>query len=150
MIAGIIEDDHDAGRELLAAIGNAPQPAWEERAGEMQALAERWRAHGAMLEQAVFPALGTGALGAGEGSVGEFRDLHRTVAGLAEDLARRAPSGETDGHWLTDFERLKAAFDTQCERESGALVRQIRERLTPDAIGEMTRRARALRQPRAA
>jgi len=145
MIAGIIEDDHNAGRELLAAIGNAPQPAWEERAGEMQALAERWRAHGAMLEQAVFPALGTG-----EGSVGEFRDLHRTVAGLAEDLARRAPSGETDGHWLTDFERLKAAFDAQCERESGALVRLIRERLTPDAIGEMTRRARALRTARTA
>lgn len=143
MIAGIIEDDHDAGRELLAAIGNAPQPAWEERAGEMQALADRWRAHGAMLEQAIFPALGEGAFAA-------FRERQRTVAGLAEDLARRAPSGETDGRWLTDFERLKAAFDDQCLHESGALMRLIGERLAPDAIGEKTRRARALRQPRAA
>lgn len=141
MIAGIIEDDHDAGRELLAAIGNAPQPAWEERAGEMQALAERWRVHGAMLEQAVFPALDGAA-----GVVEDVGALQRTVAGLAEDLARRAPSGETDGRWLTDFERLRAAFDAQCERESGALVTLIRERLPPDAIAGMTRRARALRQ----
>ncbi|HEY0834505.1 MAG TPA: hemerythrin domain-containing protein [Azospirillum sp.] len=141
MIAAIIEDDHDAGRELLAAVGNAPQSAWAERGGEIQALADRWRAHGAMLEQAVFPALGTA-----EGVVAEVGTLQRTVAGLADDLARRAPSGETDGHWLADFERLKAAFDAQCERESGALATLIRERLPPDAIGAMTRRARALRQ----
>lgn len=142
MIAGMIEDDHMAGRELLAAIGNAPQPAWEERAGGMRALAERWRTHGAMLEQVVFP-----ALGAGEGAVAGIGALQRTVAGLADDLARRAPSGEADGHWLADFERLRAAFDEQCGRESATLVALIRERLTPDAIGAMTRRARALRQP---
>lgn len=145
MIAQTIESDHDAGKEVFAVVGNAAQPAWDERAGEMQALARLWEVHGVMLERAVFPRLGNAGA-----PIEELRALQRRVAELATDLARRGPEQDADGRWLTDFETLKRLFDEQCQWEDVALVPLIRDGVPPDQVAEMTRTARALRQPRAA
>ncbi|HYH39213.1 MAG TPA: hypothetical protein VD860_13395 [Azospirillum sp.] len=145
MIAQTIESDHDAGKEVFAVVGNAAQPAWDERAGEMESLAKLWEVHGVMLERAVLPRLDPAA------GLDGLLDLNRRVAGMATDLAERARRRhDADGRWLTDFEELKRLFDEQCLREDADLVPMIRDRAAPDAVAEMTRTARALRQPRAA
>ncbi|WP_448189797.1 hemerythrin domain-containing protein [Azospirillum sp. sgz301742] len=145
MIAQTIESDHDAGKEVFAVVGNAAQPAWDERASEMQMLARLWEVHGVMLDRAVFPRLGSAGV-----LVEDLRSLQRQVSELAADLARRGPEHDADGRWLTDFETLKRLFDEQCQREDVDLVPLIRDRVAPDDVAEMTRTARALRQPRAA
>lgn len=145
MIAQLIESDHVAGREIFAIVGNATQPAWDARAGEMRGLATLWQAHGVMLERAVFPRVGQHAdLTEGIGG------LHRQVADIAADLAARAPGHDAEGRWLTDFERLKQLFDAQCLREDIELVPLLRDGVSADDLGEMTRQARALRQSKAA
>lgn len=145
MIAQTIESDHGAGTEVFAVVGNAAQPAWDERAGEMDALARLWEVHGVTLERAVFPRLGdAGAL------IEDLRSLQRRVAERAADLARRGPEHDADGCWLTDFEMLKRLFDEQCRCEDVELMPLIRDRVAPDQVAEMTRIARALRQPKAA
>ena len=103
MIAQTIESDHDAGKEVFAVVGNAAQPAWDERAREMEALARLWMVHGLMLERAIFPRLGLGA-----GAVEDLLTLNRRVQEMAADLARRGPEHDADGRWLADFETLKA------------------------------------------
>ncbi|HYG89148.1 MAG TPA: hemerythrin domain-containing protein [Azospirillum sp.] len=145
MIAQTIESDHNAGQEVFAVVGNAAQPAWDERTDEMRALATLWDAHGTMLERAVFPRLGDASGALIEG----LRSLQRQVEAMAADLARRGPEHDADGRWLADFEELKRLFDAQCQRESAELVPFIRERAAPAEIAEMTRIARALRQERA-
>lgn len=146
MIAQTIQSDHDAGKEVFAVVGNAAQPAWDERAREMDALARLWEVHGVMLDRAVFPRLGDAA-----SSLGPLRELSRRVAEMAADLARRAErQHDADGRWLTDFEALKRLFDEQCLHEDAELLPLIRDRVAPDQVAEMTRTARALRQPRAA
>lgn len=145
MIAQTIVSDHDAGKEVFAVVGNAAQPAWEERAGEMQALSRLWEMHGVMLERAVFPRLGDAG-----GLVEDLRSLQHRVAASAADLAQRGAERDSDGRWLADFESLKRLFDEQCRREDSKLVPLIRDRVTPEQVAEMTRAARALRQPRAA
>lgn len=144
MIATIIEQDHEAGREFFADVGNAPQPAWDSRGGGMRDVAALWDAHGAVLEQAVFPLL-SGVAGQG-GVVEALRLQQRRVFELATDLARRSANHDADGRWLTDFEELKAVFDAQCLREMMELILLIRDRVPPPDVAEMTRRARALRQ----
>lgn len=144
MIAQTIESDHDAGKEVFAVVGNAAQPAWDERAGEMEALARLWEVHGVMLDRAVLPRLDAAA------GVGGLPDLNRRVAAMAADLAVRARQSHDDGRWLVDFETLKRLFDEQCGIEDTELVPLIRDRAAPDAVAEMTRTARALREPRAA
>ncbi len=146
MIAQTIESDHDAGKEVFAVVGNAAQPAWDERGREMEALARLWTVHGVMLDRAVFPRLGdVGPLAE------ELRALQRRVQEMAADLAHRAQQQhDADGRWLTDFEALKRLFDEQCLREDVALVPLIRDRVAPEDVAEMTRAARALRQARAA
>lgn len=146
MIAQTIESDHIAVQELFAAIGNAPQPSWDERAEEMQGIVSRWQAHGTMLERAVYPRLGQ----AGAALIEDLREAHRQVEARAADLARRAPQHDADGRWLADFEQLKRLFDAQCRLESAELVTFIHERVPPEDVAAMTRAARALRQPTAA
>jgi len=143
MIAAIIELDHDAGREVFANVGNATQPAWDHRGDGMREFAALWDAHGAVLEQAVFPRL------SGEAKFVEALRLQQSgVVGRANDLARRAANQDADGRWLTDFEELKALFDAQCLREVTELIPLIRDRVPPPEVAEMTRQARALRQAR--
>ncbi len=145
MIAQTIEADHEAGKEVFATVGNAAQPAWDERGREMDALARLWTVHGVMLDRAIFPRLGeVGSLAE------ELRAVQRRVQEMAADLARRAPQHDADDRWLADFEALKRLFDEQCRREDAALVPLIRDRVTPEDVAEMTRAARALRQARAA
>lgn len=148
MIASLIERDHEAGQGVFAVVGNAPEPAWEGRGAGMQELVRLWEAHGAMLEQAVYPRLPDMA---GHGGLLEaLRGEQGQVVGLAMDLAGRTAQRDADGRWLTDFERLKALFDAQCLREMTALVPLIRDRVPPPEVAEMTRQARALRHARAA
>ncbi|WP_029008043.1 hypothetical protein [Azospirillum halopraeferens] len=142
MIAQLFESDHLAGQEVFSVVGNATQPAWDERAGEMSGLAELWRAHGAMLDRVVVPALHRCGVAAAD--LEEVGALQRRVAELAGDLAARAGRGG-DAGWITDFERLKSLFDAQCLHESSGLMTLIAGRLPPDAIAEATRAARALR-----
>ena len=146
MIAAIIELDHDAGRELLANVGNAPQPAWDRRGGGMRDFADLWDVHGTILEQAVFPRL-TKAAGRND-LVETLRIQHRQVADMALELARRAANHDADGRWLTDFAELKSRFDAQCLREMTELIPLIRDKVPPPEVAEMTRQARALRQTR--
>ena len=148
MIAQIIEADHTAGQEAFAVVGNATQPAWDARAGEMDGFATLWDTHGTMMERAIFPRLAAAAGGAA--LIEALRDLQRQVTGAATDLARRAAARDEGGTWLTDFEALKRLFEAQCLRESTDLVPLIRERLPPDDIAAMTRDARALRQGKSA
>lgn len=145
MIAHLIEEDHIAGREVFSVVGNATQPAWDERGDEMRGLAALWQAHGVMLERAVLPRLRS----ASEGPELSRRlmALHHEVAGLAADLAVRAPGHDAEHRWLADFERLKAAFDAQCDLEEVRLVPLIRRVASPDDIARMTRDARSLRAP---
>ena len=143
MIAGIIELDHEAGREVFANVGNATQPAWDHRGDGMREFAALWDAHGAVLEQAVFKRLSGGG-----DLVEALRLQQRGVADRATDLARRAAEQDADGRWLTDFEELKALFDAQCLREMTELIPLIRDRVPPPEVAEMTRQARALRQAR--
>ncbi|MGQ9367596.1 hypothetical protein [Azospirillum sp. A39] len=143
MIAQLFESDHVAGQEVFSVVGNAVQPAWDERADEMRGLAALWRAHGTMLEDAVLPRLRQAGLG--DGVAEPLRALQGQVVELAEDLAGRAAGHDRDGRWLADFERLKRLFDDQCLRESGDLMTLIAARLPPEATAELTRQARALR-----
>lgn len=139
MIADLIQSDHRAGRELFAAVGNAPQQAWAEREGEMRALAGRWQAHTAMLEQAVLRRLPA------DERVTSVAEGSRRVAAMADDLARRAPQRDADHRWLADFETLRALFDTQCGREETVLLPLIRDVLAgPDlaALNEEVARLR--------
>lgn len=145
MIAQTIESDHDSGKETFAVVGNAAEPAWDERASEMGALARLWLVHGIMLERAVLPQLGAAAA-----PVQDLLALNRRVQELAADLARRGPDQDADGRWLADFETLKRLFDEQCRREDAELVPLIRERAAPDQVAEMTRTARDLRRSEAA
>ncbi|WP_448206224.1 hemerythrin domain-containing protein [Azospirillum sp. sgz302134] len=146
MIAAIIERDQEAGRELFADVGNATQPAWDRRGDGMREFVSLWDTHGAMLQQVVFPRLSTVVAG---GDLAEaLRHQHGRVVELAVDLTRRAPEHDADGHWLTDFESLKAMFDAQCLREMTDLIPMIRDRVPPPQVAEMTREARALRQAR--
>lgn len=146
MIASLIELDQDAGRGVFAVVGNAPEPAWEGRGAGMEEFVRLWEAHGAMLEQAVYPRL-VKAVGNGN-PVETLRGEQGRVIELAMDLAHRAAQRDADGRWLTDFERLKAMFDGQCLRETTVLVPLIRDRVPPPEVAEMTRQARALRQAR--
>lgn len=145
MIAAIIEQDHDAGREFFADVGNATQPAWEGRAGGMAAFASLWERHGAMLERAVAPRLSALAL---HTDLDALLAQQRLVVERARDLVRRASGRDADGRWLTDFEGLKALFDDQCRREASELLPIITDRAAPEDIADMTRIARALREQR--
>lgn len=146
MIAAIIELDHEAGRELIANVGNAPQPAWDRRGGGMRDFADLWAMHGTILEQVVFPRL-TKATGRTD-FVEALRIQHCQVADAAWELARRAGDHDADGRWLTDFEEMKARFDAQCLREMTELVPLIRDQVPPPEVAEMTRHARTLRHTR--
>lgn len=143
MIAQLFESDHVAGQEVFSVVGNATQPAWDERADEMRGLATLWRSHGAMLEQVVLPGLRQAGLG--DAAAETVRALQPQVVALAEELAVRAAEHDRDGRWLADFGRLKGLFDTQCLHESGGLMTLIVSRLPPAALAELTREARALR-----
>lgn len=152
LITDLMRDDHEAGREILAVAGNSAFEATAERGTALSRLDRLWRAHGAMMEEAVFPAV-DGIAEAG-GLLPELRAGQDTVAGLAAELARRADlSNDQDlrdaslwaSLWYVDFERLKAAFDAQCLLEAGTLVPLIQDRLPPESIGAVTRAARAVR-----
>ncbi|MBP2296731.1 hemerythrin domain-containing protein [Azospirillum rugosum] len=146
MIAAIIEQDHDAGREFFADIGNATQPAWEGRADGMAAFANLWERHGITLDRAVAPHLS--AVPQLRTDLDALLTQQRLVVERARDLVRRASGRDADGRWLTDFEGLKALFDDQCQRESSHLLPVIRDRVPPEEVAEMTRAARALREQR--
>lgn len=146
MIAAIIELDQEAGREFFADIGNATQPAWDERSASMRDFLALWDTHGAVLEQTVFPRV-SAAIGRAD-LVDALRDQQRRVVELAGDLARRATGHDADGRWLTDFESLKGLFDAQCLREGAELIPLLRDRMPPSDVAEMTRQARTLRQVR--
>lgn len=142
MITAIIEQDHDAGREFLADVGNATQPAWDGREQGIRGFAALWQRHGAILAQVVAPRL------TGHGSVLDpLLDQQRLVAERAGDLVRRASGHDADGRWLVDFEALKALFDAQCLREETELLPLIRDHVPPADVADMTRQARALGQP---
>ena len=153
MIAEILEADFEAGREVFAVVGNAAQPAWDERGEEMRGFALLWERHGVMLDRIVLPRLIAAAGDDGDDRselAGWLRNQNGRVAALAGDLARRAKDRDADGRWLSDFEELKRLFDAQLLREQGELVSQIRNRVAPTELAEMTREARSLRQARAA
>lgn len=147
MIAEILESDFEAGREIFAMIGNAEQPAWKKRAGEMTQLAKLWEKHGTVLEAVVFPHLEQAARGE---LLDALKGWNQRIVELATDLARRTESHDADGRWLTDFEELKSLFDKQLLREQGEMVPLIRDRVPPSEVADMTRMARSLRQSHAA
>jgi hypothetical protein len=148
VIADLVRDDHEAGREMVAVAGNSPFEATAERGTALSRLARLWHAHGAMMEEAVFPAIG--GIGEAQGLLPGLRASQEAVAGLAADLARRADLPDDRdfgdaGPWQADFERLKAAFEAQCLLEAGTLIHLILDRLPPGRVGALTREARAVR-----
>jgi hypothetical protein len=148
LITDLMREDHEAGREIFAVAGNSPFEATAEREAALSHLVRLWRAHGAMMEEAVLPALdGTFE---NPGALSDVRERQATVAELAADLARRADrSNDQDlgdpSLWYTDFERLKATFEEQCLIEAGTLIPLLQHDLAPERIGVLTRTARAVR-----
>lgn len=147
MIVDLILDDHQAAREIFAVAGNAPQPSDDERAEEFRRFATLWAAHGAMMAEVIYPhtleATGRGDI------VEPARALQQQVAAMVADLAARAPVGHDHGPWLADFERLKAAFERECDLEDMGIVPLLRS-LPPERIARLSREGRDIREARLA
>lgn len=139
MIAALLEADHQAGREVFAAVGNAPQQSWTGRGEDMRGLAALWEAHTGMIEQTILPHLPPSE------RLAVVREGNRRIAAMAADLARRAGDHDADHHWLADFEELRRQFDAQCSREDIILFTLLRDSVPAPQLAEMTLHARAMR-----
>jgi hypothetical protein len=151
MIVDMILADHQAGREIIAVAGNSVQPGDQERADEFARFRGLWQAHTAMMEEVVYPAVGETA--GGQGVIGAIRANQRVVGELAEKLAKIEADRDLNRRdeafsrsWLVDFQRLREVFDHQVALESGHIVGLIMGSLPADRIGDMSRRAAALRE----
>lgn len=141
MIADIIFADHQGAREALAVAGNAAFDAHDERAGEFRRFAHLWESHVVMMEDAVYPVLAE-CLGR-DTVVTAARDSQREIGALVAGMAERSEAGD-HGPWMADFERLKALFERQVDREA-RLVSLVVHVVPAEAIARMSRRARAIR-----
>ncbi|ACI98105.1 hypothetical protein [Rhodospirillum centenum] len=137
MIAEQIQADHGAGRELLALVGNSVQYGPEERGIPLERLLDLWRAHGAMMRDAVSPLLPdapTAEIGALQGQV------EALCGALLTAQAADAPG------WRTDHVRLRDLFDRQCLLESAEITPRLLA-LPAARIAEASALAGQLRGP---
>lgn len=116
MIAEQIEADHGAGRELLALVGNSVQYGPEERGIPLERMLRLWRAHGAMLREAVIPLLP-------DAPSADIAALHGQVEVLCGSLLG-AQADEAPG-WRADYVRLRELFDRQCLLESAEITPRL-------------------------
>jgi len=136
--------DHQAAREIFAVTGNSVFEGYAERADEFERFRTLWRAHDAMMEEAVFPILAEVAQHTE--SLDRIRtrqrDLREMIATLAHDAAD--PS-HTNDHWFEGFERLRRLFDAQAAEEQMLIVGMIRHDLSADQIARMSDAAQRIR-----
>lgn len=133
MIADRIMSDQQAGRSILAVIGNAPQQAFEERQGGFARLADLLRRHGEMMA-AFQPELGTTATWPDPAAAA--LEMQREVEMIADDLAAREAA--RDEHWQTDLVRLVDVFERLCVLEQVELIPRILA-LPPDRLALLSR-----------
>lgn len=149
MILELIQADHRAGREIFAVAGNSTFEATAERKAVFDRFNRLWNAHDAMMNRIVYPQIEE-EIGRNP-AVEDGRSNQATVEELIADLSARAgASNDQDlfrnpSLWFADFERLKAAFERQCDLEAEAIMPLIQHRLSPERIGNLTRAARELR-----
>jgi hypothetical protein len=144
MITDLLIADHQAGTDFFSLAGNSVLPARAERAGQLDFFRTLWTRHRAALDRAVFPVLLQGA--AHDDLVVALRGYLDAVDTHLDRLSRDPDYGAAaPDDWLTDFERLKDAFDAAAEAETTDLIPLILNSLRPDQVAAMTHEAVARR-----
>lgn len=142
MILKMIEDDHQAARDLIGLIGNTEQQAFAARQDEFWRLHVLWQHHGVMVERAILPDLPESV---DDPRLAEARRLQSDIERLALDLSR----GQADPlrPWRDGLVHLREMLERQAALEDAAIVSRIAQ-APPSRVAEMTAAAEGLRAER--